>query len=509
MQCPKCGEKKMWKDAPAGSGRMRWRCSSCKSRTTNPNQEPPEQVEFQKKLPKARKYIITAAQNATPVHKGFFQALQNFAKHVEAELIIIPLRYRNPTSRWTKENESHEWWKPELEPFMYAGRFNLNKNLTIVADIKITPTAVTPLTGLEGVTGDRSGIVGHTKIQLTTVPTPRNRMAKIMTTTGAVTVSNYSDTKAGKKGEFHHALGATMIELTSRGGFHMRQISACRDGSFIELNVSANAEIAEKAPRAKGLVMGDTHNDFTDPKVDKATFGAGGIVELLNPEKLVWHDVDDFYPGNHHHRGNPFIAVAKQRSGMDDVRGGMQRACDYVYNKTPRNCLSVLVASNHPEAQEKWLKDTDWRYDPVNAEFYLETALAIVRSAKMGKQGATYTDPFIYWARKMLKTMPHEPLLLDRGDSHLIENIEVGAHGDKGANGARGNIRTYAKIGSKSIIGHSHSPGISDGCYQVGTSTYLKLEYNQGLSGWLQAHCVIYANGKRSLIFIIDGKFRS
>ena len=81
-------------------------------------------------------------------------------------------------------------------------------------------------------------------------------------------------------------------------------------------------------------------------------------------------------------------------------------------------------------------------------------------------------------------------------------------HGDRGPNGARGSIKNLRRIGVKSIIGHSHSPGIDEGAYQNGTSTRLRLGYNVGPSSWLNAHTVVYANGKRSLINIIDGKWR-
>ena len=69
-------------------------------------------------------------------------------------------------------------------------------------------------------------------------------------------------------------------------------------------------------------------------------------------------------------------------------------------------------------------------------------------------------------------------------------------------------IRNLRRVGVRSVIGHSHSPGIEEGCYQTGTSTFLRLEYNSGPSGWLQAHVLVHADGKRQLIIIIDGKWR-
>ena len=505
-RCPKCNSANLVKAGRAGSGRTRWKCQSCTTRTTNPYQEQDEKTSFPKNIPKAKKYIFTAAQNATPTHKRFLKSLTVYAEHIGAVLVIIPFRYKNPTSNWSNDNENHEWWAEDAMPFIYDGRFNLNKSITVLGDIKVMPTAVTPLTGLESITGEMSGIVGHTKIQLVTIPTTQSKFPKIMVTTGACTIKNYSDTKAGKKGDFHHSIGAAIVELT-RGGFHLRQISACGDGTFIDLENSVTPDGVSKAPPAEALVMGDTHVDFVDPDVIKATFiNKNSIVKTLKPKKLLWHDLVDFYSRNHHHSKDPITLFAVQQSGMDDVRAEVQRACKFVDTYTPKGTLSILVPSNHPEAINRWLREADWRQDPVNAEFYLETALQVVRSARMGKGGATSIDPFLYWADKYIKT---KVKLLDRDESCVIKKIECGLHGDKGANGARGNIRTFARIGVKTIVGHSHTPGISDGCYQTGTSTYLNRDYTSGLSSWLQTHCIIYANGKRSLINIISGEYRT
>ncbi|MCK5642258.1 MAG: hypothetical protein KAJ19_15740, partial [Gammaproteobacteria bacterium] len=96
---------------------------------------------------------------------------------------------------------------------------------------------------------------------------------------------------------------------------------------------------------------------------------------------------------------------------------------------------------------------------------------------------------------------------LGRDQSFMLGGIELSMHGDQGPNGSRGSRMNLRRIGVKSIIGHSHSPGIEEGCMQTGTSTPLKLEYNSGPSSWLQCHAVLYANGKRSLLPIIDGEW--
>lgn len=499
MKCPKCGSTELRLSGKAGSGRQRYWCV-CGHRTTNPHQAP-ERLDFLTELPASARYVVTSAQNATPVFKPFLASLERYCARTGATLVIIPFRYRNPTSQWT---ESHEWWAPEIVKYLYDGRFDLNPHLTILADIKVQPTASSPLTRLEAVTGARSGIVGHPKLQMRTIATPQSKLPKIMLTTGAVTTRNYTDTKAGKTGEFHHSFGATVVEVDG-DKFHTRQIGAVKDGSFIDLNIEATPKGCRKAPRAAGLIMGDTHVDFVDPDVVEATFnGPGSIVRALNPKALVWHDLLDFYSRNHHHKKDPFTQVAKHKSGFTNVRREIVRACDFVKSLTPRSCNSIIVPSNHIDALTRWLREVDWRDDLENADFYLETALAMVRSAKVDEHGASVMEPFTYWASKKL-----DAVFLRRDESHMIKDIEVGMHGDNGPNGSRGVLRSFSRIGVRSIIGHSHTPGIEEGCYQVGTSTRLKLEYSRGApSSWLNTHCVIYANGKRSLINIIDGEWR-
>lgn len=140
--------------------------------------------------------------------------------------------------------------------------------------------------------------------------------------------------------------------------------------------------------------------------------------------------------------------------------------------------------------------------------FWARTFEALCLGSKWSDTGARTPDPFVYWAQKKLKTVK-QAVFPGRNESFTIKGIEVGMHGDAGPNGARGTRNGFTRIGVKSVIGHSHSPGIKDGVYQVGTSSRLGLEYQRGPSSWLHTHCLIYSNGKRSLISVIDGEWRA
>jgi len=469
-----------------------------------------ERASYLKKITRGagqKRFVITAAQNATPVFTPFFEALRQYCEHTGAELIVVPYRYHNPTSMWSQKSKDQDWWAPELAPYLCEQRIPLNRHLTLLGDIKTQPTATRPLSGFETITGGRSAIVAHPKLELVTIPTPHHRLPKILTTTGACTARNYTESKAGKKGDFHHTLGACVVEIHG-GTFHIRQINAMQDGTFMDMNHEYSDAGWVYHEGVEALVMGDTHFEFVDPDVVKGTFGEGGIVETLRPKRLVWHDIHDFYSRNHHHEGEVFTNFAKHHALRDDVKEWLRKTFEFVDAVTPAGVESVFVPSNHPDALARWVKHADWRSDPRNAVFLLETALVMLKSSVMTDSGTSTVDPFVYWAGQMLKCADR-CTFLKRDESYQVKDIELCYHGDKGANGARGSISGFGKIGAKTVIGHSHSPGIRDGAYQVGLSARYRLEYNSGPSSWLQTHCVVYPNGKRSLINIIDGKWRA
>jgi len=462
-------------------------------------------VIYGRELKPAKRFLITAAQNATPVHKTWWRVLRTMTKKLGAELLVIPLRYKNPTSQWSGSQRNAEYWATEVRPFMWNVRYPLNANLTVLADLKVQPTMSSPLSGAEAVSLESSGIIGHTKLQLRSIPTAPGRMAKLLTTTGVCTEPNYTDSRAGRIGEFHHSLSAVLVEVDGKR-FHLRPVHFdAKTQSCTDLETRYTVRGADRAPRPLALVMGDTHVDAICPLVERATFGLGGIVETLNPQHLIWHDLLDSYSVNPHHAGNPFNAVAKRQTGTDDARAEVQRAIEFVAKRTTKDRESVVVGSNHNDMLRRWVVSNDWRRDPVNAEFYLETALAMVRGTKLTGKGTEYPDPFAHWFRQA--KVPNTRVL-DLDEDFMLGGVELGMHGDQGPNGARGSIHNLRRIGVKSIFGHAHTPGIDEGAYQTGTSTRLQLEYVHGPSSWLNCHCALHADGKRQLIFIIDGKFR-
>jgi hypothetical protein len=521
--CPRCKIRRMHKNGPAQSGRKRWTCISRAGgkrvlcyKTTDPtapvrdrNKPVAPDPIYKRELEPVSRFIITAAQNYTPIHRKFVASLLRAKRRLKAELLIIPIRYHNPTSVFSNRARKLDLVFPKvIERYLWSARKNLNPNLILLADIKVQPTASEPLMGYEAITHSESGILGHTKLQMKTVAAPSNRLPKILTTTGACTLPNYTDSSAGKKGEFHHTIGAVLVEIQGKT-FHLRHLNAKSDGSFSDAGtgLTFRPDGISKMERPLALVMGDTHVDSIDPAVEAATFGKGGIIETLNPHTLVFHDLLDAYSCNPHHKNNPFMAYAKRQAGRDRIYGEIDRAVQFVVARTKGDRKSVIVASNHNDFVNRYMKDVDWREDPTNARFYLETALHLINNARIDQEGFHMPDPFGFWFAKLARGVSNARVL-KRDESLALGGIELSMHGDIGPNGSRGSARNLRRVGVKSIIGHSHAPCINEGCYQVGTSTSLKLEYNIGPSAWLNTHCVLLANGKRQLISIIDGNWR-
>lgn len=506
-ECPRCG-KVMGKNGFERDGKQKWRCfkgsnsgdgargeicySGVNVAADDPKKAP---ADFKLQL-SGNLFVITGAQNGTPVVGEFLETLKVVAGARKAQLVVVPMRYRNPTSTWTASQAGDEVWAEEVIPYLCNQRRVLSKHLVLLGDAKVQPTATDPTAGFDGVTGEKSAILAHTKVALRSVPQLASHGGpKIMVTTGSVTRANYTDSRAGALGEFHHSLAAVIVEITGSGGFHIRHLHwDPKRKSVVDLDVEyfASGKVT-KAPRALALICGDLHVGSVDPGVEKATFGKGGMMERLRPLNLVLHDTFDGISVNPH-MVNPFEKLRRQNSKLSNVREEVQRCISYVREVTPEDCTAVAVASNHDSFLSRWVATNDWRTDPENAEYYLELAHKMVKRGTGNAVAIAFEGSGIH--------------ILSPDESFRLAGIELGMHGHLGPNGAKGSLKNLSKIAQKSVTGHSHTAGIIGGAIAVGTSTTLRLGYNVGPSSWGQAHCLLLANGKRQLVFIVDGKWR-
>lgn len=475
-----------------------------------------------KPLPKKGKvntYLISCAVNNTSIHTEFWRnlnALRNYyAKDGLAEIIIGRIRYNLPGWKQLGGDERRDddrygdvWYDPAILPHILEDRVELAPGLHWCGDCPNAATAVTPLSGLETYAGENSGIFAATKLQMTSVATGKSERTKFNYSTGAVTRRHYSDTKTGQKASWHHSYSFVLVEVDSDGDWFARPLVADNDGAIHDLNIRVDRGKVNKGVNLLALTPGDIHVRKLDQRVKAAVFGPGGMVDDLRPEQLHAHDTHDHDSRNHHNRRDPFKNFSLHVEDKESVRDEIREAAEF-YREISRPWMKIYdIWSNHSEHIYRWLKETDWRVDPPNMAFYLDAARAVVDAIERGEKDFNVWE----WACRR-EGCPDSVTFLKPDQSHKVAGIECGAHGDKGPNGSRGSIRNIAKTGSKANIGHSHTAGIYDGCYQCGVTAGalndLDMGYNEGFSSWSRTMIGTFANGKRTMITMRGLKYRA
>lgn len=466
---------------------------------------------------KIKRYILTAAQNNTYVHDAFWRNLNAFAAEFQAEIHISRFTYNKnayaaaevkPDSKSVSDYDD-SWYDEKLKPFFSDEPLQLAPGLVWCGEMNILPTAVRPLSGFETYTGRNSGIFPHVKIALESIVAMVGEGTKFNYTTGAVTLRNYIQKKAGLKADFHHAFGALLVEVDDTGTWFCRHLNATNDGSFYDLNVKVAKGRVTVGHRVEAINWGDTHGAETDAGVADLAFGEGGMLDELNPRYQFHNDLFSMRARGHHDMKNCHAMFARYVNGEESVEGEAVKTVALLKKSFRRGCTTVVVDSNHDQHVTRWLREGDHKADPVNAQFYLraQTRLYDAIAAR---------DSNFHLLEWVLRGAgcPKSVRFLRQDESFVVcqdsgGGVECGMHGDLGPNGARGSIRSLAKLARKANIGHSHSAGIFDGIYQAGTSSRLRLEYTKGPSSWSHSHIVTYANGKRCIVTMYSGKWRA
>lgn len=459
-----------------------------------------------------KRYILTSAQNNTLVHEGTWDNLKALAAHYDAEIFVSTFLYAgrsmwqvNRDKRKAKAGERAElWYDAKVVPYINNDRVEIASGLVWCGESNISPTAERPLSGFEVYTGRASGIFPHTHLQMQSIATVGGSGTKFNYTTGTVTLRNYIQCKAGLKAEFHHSYGALLVEVDDDGYWWVRQLCADSDGTIYDLDVRAARGKITTGHRVEGIVFGDAHVKQMDPAVKEATWGKGGMVDVLKPRFQFIHDVLDMYARNHHTIKDPYKMFKRYVQGADSVAEEVRGVADFLRWIKRKDCQTVVVPSNHDRHLGQWLAENDARHDPVNAKFWSWLNNLTMDHIELHKEepdhlglAITTLEPnFEEQAQCYFLPADSSFVLLPK----IAGGIEMGLHFDQASNGARGSLRAFAKMGRRSSGGHSHSSGIDGGAFQSGTKSYIRLEYTHGPSSWSWSDIIHYENGKRAII---------
>jgi len=470
-----------------------------------------------------KRYIFTCAVKGAPVHADFLENLKAYAAFTGAELIIGAL---TSTSRQRYAKLEEGKFADEVIPYLSNEPIEIDDKIRYSPELNLTATMSKPLNGLRTYTKRQWAVFPHTKIAAETVPTHKDRPAKWIMTTGAVTHPHYSPTKAGFRAHFDHMHGALIVEV-SKDGVWFRHLTPTNeiDGEFYDLGYHiSDAEIRPHEGVA-GLIYGDIHAEQLDPEVAMATWGytvdpslrmkvpTRTLVEELRPYTQVFHDLMDFTAGNYHELQNLFHRLGRWAKGENRVAGDFNKVIKFTRFVATLAEENIVVDSNHDAFIEKWLL----KFDPCrmedfdNIETFYRLKLAVIDMMRAGTKFSLLELAMEHmcgvYDNTEYVTETDEIRFLLSDESYEIMNVECGWHGHFGPNGRRGSKIAFVGVTEKATIGHTHSPAIESGLHVVGTSSKMDLGYNNGPSSWAHTHDIVYPNGNRTLINMSGGKF--
>lgn len=450
------------------------------------------------------KYVLTSAQNNTDIDQSMLESLLTFCKENGARLLIGRLTYnKNGFAQPDINNEDNGlWYAPQIKPYLVSGHLCLGAKHHFIADANIMPTAKNPLSGFAGIVpAGENAYLPATKISLKVEAALKNAKVKILASTGTVTKRNYILRKVGATAAIEHNIGALYINTETDEIRHLEQMEGFI--GFYDLNkIYTNYDCSIIGNHVEALQPGDIHAEKVEQK------NIAKVKELiidLKPKNIIVHDLQDFSSRNHHNIKDPSF-LHMQHVNNNTVKGDLKSASsilDFLINTTreySENCQIHVIESNHDLAINTWLKNSDFKVDPVNAVTYLTCMLALYKHQE--KTGNSNFNMLKYAYKQIGRGKYAEKINFHETDeSVMIAGIEMGNHGHNGVNGSRGSPQQFRALGVAMNTGHTHTPGIVGKVYTAGVTASLEMGYNLGASSWAIAHIVTYENGQRQIIF--------
>lgn len=464
-----------------------------------------------------KRYIFSSAQNNTPVHRGFLTNLEAYAAYLNAEIVIGTYTYNKTLFAGTPEETT---FHPAITKYISNERIEIGDKIVFCGEMNISPTAVNPLSGFETYTRSKWGIFPHPRVSMESIATMFTEPAKIIMSTGTCTRPNYIQQKAGIKAEFHHVIGAVLVEVDGDGDIFARHlIAGPPDGSFRDLDHYVFDGCVSAGHPVEAITWGDIHLEQMDDAVARGSWGIGSdlewcigsdncMLDVLRPKYQFFHDSLDFQARNHHNINDPYHRFEMYWNDKDRVHDALEAVANFLEITQRKGCQSVVVESNHDKMLLRWLAEADYKNDPQNAIFFLQSQLR--RYIAIAERTEDYNLFEDILRSDMGVELEAVTFLQETSSFPICNGIECALHGHKGSGGAKPSMKTFARMGPKANIAHTHAAGILEGIYRAGTASKLDMGYNKGgLSNWNHSHIVTYPNGKRAIVTMQGAKWRA
>ncbi len=451
---------------------------------------PRKSKQLKVELRRHKRFLITTAIDGSPAHKGFLKSIKTFCRRNQAMLLVLPA------------GKSLKDMDPALaiEQWILEDTY-LNSNIWI-SSIKIPPKTAQPTDRLKRI-GQREGslIAASPKQFLEFVAVGNEKFAHAVMSTGAITLPRYYSRNGDVNQTDYvahqdHVMGAVIVEVVNDSSYHFRQVQADHNGNFYDLGIYYYGErVKHIAP--EGMLWGDLHAGEVDPRAKAANFE---IMKLTGVRKIYLGDAFSGISINHHEENSHVTRAILANQNKMNLENELRELCQELNDITAHADEVVIVASNHHDFLSKhYLQKGKYIAEPHNFRIAHKLVDAMMEGV----------DPLQFACENLIGLKhPEKIRWLKRDEDDKIAGVQMGAHGDKGANGAPGSKRTLENAYGNVMHGHTHSPYIFRGVFCVGTTSILRVGFNEGPSGWVHCSGLVYPNGMRQLINIFDGRWR-
>ena len=456
---------------------------------------------LKKDIKKYKRFVITTVISGQKTHEGFLSSIRTYCKLNKAKLLFLPAH--DPAHNLQSEIDWH--FDPSVieDPIVFEEIY-LNTNF-FINSIRVTAKQINPATGLSEISQKKgSFILGSPKQMLEYDSVSAKSLPHARMTSGACTLPNYATTRGNSLRTAYlateqHVIGAVIVEIQNDEIFHFRQVQSDKDGSFCDLGLKYNKK--GKTKETPIVVAGDYHAGEHDESAVKALIE---LVSYTQADEIVFHDVFNGVSVNQHEEDDVMLRSERAKKGLNILENELiitSKEIDRILNiKSLKN--AIIVKSNHDDFIDRWLRKGKFTNKDHIQNF--------VFGAKLASEVAGTNKDFLKTGLELARQPTHHKKIkwLTVDEDYVVGGIHLGAHGDRSANGARGSIKGLSKSYPRCVIGHSHTPGIFKGAFQVGTTSLLRLGYNRGPSSWVHCHCLVYRSGQRQLINSINGSWK-
>jgi len=436
-----------------------------------------------------KRVVITSIIQGMSLNKKALQGLRTYCDANDAELIVLPVSYK--AKGFGKKEEIPFYGEGIDAKELLRRNISINEKTIIYGSIRIRPTAKRPLTGFAGFGGNANVILPHPKVGMEMEPSADKYNPKQLWTSG--TISNpdsYSLSRAGAEGEFHHTLGALVIENDI-----IRHLPISGNGKVYDLDAVYDPNGQISTAKVAGLVLGDIHMAF---QTQASLIQINAHLDRFQPTYTVVHDLLDANAVSHHNIGDAFANYAVSLKSMPIDKELTHCMC-FLDDIIRAGSKPVLVNSNHHDHFTKWLNRAVWSDNMGIAKQILSWQMMMLKA--IDEKDPNLGTPSAF--NCLVKEEYGSKVKIVGGQgapSFKIDGYLVDRHGHEGLNGGRGLGGIHRRSADKFIVGHSHSPKIIDGLTVVGTYSPLEMPYTGGLSTWAKAFALIYEGGRRQLV---------